>query len=245
MAAAGRARCGGRCARSVRSWRRRHAGRGDGGSACTASLAGRWRGARARRPRSMSRTDLARTHAATRDGGRNPRRRLARPTVGLRPPSGRPNRPSYVSRTGQLCCRRTAGIARVPIGTRRRRSGLPRQRGDRPYLRDVMWDAIGAPPPARGSPPAAALRARDAAGSPARAGIAPCSFAHCGQMRWLAVCAGIAPTSATSAAPRRRLPRLRGDRPQSAKSSAVSLPQSHDPADRRMLLRHLARSQPS
>src|SRR5208283_5129647 len=42
-------------------------------------------------------------------------RRFGRPTVGLRPPFGRPNRPSYVSLTGQLCCR--AG-ARTPSPVR-------------------------------------------------------------------------------------------------------------------------------
>ena len=33
---------------------------------------------------------------------------LVAPTVGLRPPSGRPNRPTYVSLTGRLCCRAAA-----------------------------------------------------------------------------------------------------------------------------------------
>jgi hypothetical protein len=41
--------------------------------------------------------------------GSNPPRRLGRPTVGLRPPCGRPNRPTYVSLTGQLCCRAAPG----------------------------------------------------------------------------------------------------------------------------------------
>lgn len=57
-------------------------------------------------PRPESRGfDPARTHAATRETGENPRRRFCWPTVGLRPPCGQPNRPSYVSLTGQLCCR--------------------------------------------------------------------------------------------------------------------------------------------
>jgi hypothetical protein len=33
-------------------------------------------------------------HAATAGGGRGPRRRSGQPTAGLRPPSGRPDRPS-------------------------------------------------------------------------------------------------------------------------------------------------------
>jgi hypothetical protein len=59
-------------------------------------------------PRPESRgPDPARTHAATRDKGENPCRRFGQPTVGLRPPFGHPNRPSYVSLTGQLRCRGT------------------------------------------------------------------------------------------------------------------------------------------
>ncbi len=52
------------------------------------------------------------THAAIRRRDENPRRRLGRATVGLRPPFARPNRPSKLSLAGQAHCRAAVFQAR-------------------------------------------------------------------------------------------------------------------------------------
>src|SRR3954453_16395401 len=45
------------------------------------------------------------THTPRPKGRIKPARRFGRTTAGLRPPCVRPNRPTYVSLTGQGCCR--------------------------------------------------------------------------------------------------------------------------------------------
>src|SRR3954471_18944891 len=59
------------------------------------------------------------THTPRPKGRIKPPRRFGRTTAGLRPPCVRPNRPTYVSLTGQGCCR-----ARVGAGDGQRRADL-------------------------------------------------------------------------------------------------------------------------
>src|SRR4051812_30378704 len=54
------------------------------------------------------------THTPRPKGRIKPARRFGRTTAGLRPPCVRPNRPTYVSLTGQGCCRARVGSVLGP-----------------------------------------------------------------------------------------------------------------------------------
>src|SRR4051812_12927657 len=54
------------------------------------------------------------THTPRPKGRIKPARRFGRTTAGLRPPCVRPNRPTYVSLTGQGCCRARGMLIALP-----------------------------------------------------------------------------------------------------------------------------------
>src|SRR3954470_21786036 len=77
------------------------------------------------------------THTPRPKGRINPARRFGRTTAGLRPPCVRPNRPTYVSLTGQGCCR--AIDESVPTIRERVLSGTTVYADEAP-----SWDALHA-----------------------------------------------------------------------------------------------------
>ena len=96
---------------------------------------------------------------------------------------------------------------------------LPRLRGDGPRTRHAMAMRIGAPPPTRGWTPLGTYAHFTPAGSPAYAGMDPCS--------------------ASAATPTTGLPRLRGDGPRPARHAQRIL--RAPPPTRGWTLRHRRR----